>query len=483
MAGLLLAALLHAWLHASVRPMFQVSDEISYLAGLQQRIYATERAGTDVYVCASPPEGIPLPVDAGGKPLFRWLGGLALRSLCASGIPSTTVYWGLRLACGLTFPWLVLLTFLLSREVLPDQPTAWVAAAAVVAFQPLAATVSGGITPDSFANLLGATSLLLTTRLMLARSTRWELALLPVSVVLALATKDTVAFLVPTLMVAVLLRGWQAAPQARSSRAVVALAAATVLAAGWAALRVLPPTTLAGGAPGIGRGALALLTGALAAASSQAWAVARSMWMPLGNFGASTLELPDSLIVVPVLFVGLVCLGLARSWLPPDDSRLHRIGPLWAAGLLLCALQPAIREVLVQLPDSYQGRWLFPMLPVMAVLATAGVGARVPRLLLLGLLLLATVAGLALVRVAGHYYLHFPGEVDASRLFLRSSSGVPLDMHRLALWVERPDLLRAPGPFLVAGLGWLAAIVMAMVGAARLALLPETLHERHADDR
>ncbi|MGV3517081.1 hypothetical protein [Luteitalea sp.] len=450
--------------------MFQVSDEISYLAGLQQRVYQSE-PGTTSYVCASPPDGIPLQVDAGGKRLFRDVGGFVLEALCGSGLPSTVVFWLLRLLCGLTLPLLVLMTFLLAREVLPGQPEAWLAAAGLVALQPIAATVAGGITPDSIVNVLGAATLVLSTRWVLGHARGWEGPAMAATALAAVATKDNAAFLVPTVAVAVVSRVWLGT-RARAGR--VRLASIVLMASGlaaWAVFRFLPPTTVSGEALRAGPSAWALGPASLVHASDQLWSLVWSTWMPLGNFGASTLQLSQSLVVLPVLFAGLVAVGAATAVLDPNTTRLRRVAPLWVAALLLCLVQPAVREAVLQVPDAYQGRWAFPMLSAMAVLATVGaggLGVRIQRTLPLWLVVLATVAGLALILVAGHYYTVFPARFDDSHLFLRSSSGVPLEMAKLSLWVERPVFLRESLPFYVAGLLWLTATGVATIAAARL---------------
>jgi hypothetical protein len=481
LGALLFLALLHAWLHASTRPLFQVSDEISYLSALQQRIYATERAGTLVYTCAAPPDGVPLPVDPGGKALFQRVGSWALGRLCTSGLESTVVFWVLRLGCGLTLPLLVWVTHRLARTVAPDRPALALVAAAGVALQPMAATVSGGITPDSFANVLGGLCLLLATRLVLRDGAWWEVPVMIAAAAAALASKDTAAFLLPTVAVALAMRAWAATvgPQRRALLAAAVLTTAVVGAT--AVLRLLPPTALPAGFEAPSLAAVATLTAtAASSAAQQAWSLAWSAWMPLGNFGASVLVLPPSFVVVPIVVAALAVVGLATTLLRgPEASRAGAVMPLWTVALALCVLQPAVREAVLQLPEVYQGRWLFPMLPALAVLTALGLealGVPLARLLPLQIVLLGAVATVGLVVVAGYYYLDFPATIDTARLFLRSSSRVPLDMARLEVWTIRPSLLTHAWPFIVAGTLWGVALGAALRATARLSSSRGSLH-------
>jgi 4-amino-4-deoxy-L-arabinose transferase-like glycosyltransferase len=473
--------LLHAWLHASVRPMFQVSDEISYLSALQIHIYMTETPGTLSYQCAAPPVGLPLHVDPGGKVLFRRGGALLLKQLCNAGVGSTTVYWLLRLVNGLTLPLLVLLTFALAREVAPAEPAVGLGAAAFVALQPIAATFAGGITPDGTANAFAALVMWLVTRQVIGTGHWWEIAPLIGATAAALTIKDTAAFLLPVSTLALVWRVWHLGDNRRWARyALAGTGAVLVPLVSMVGLRVAPPTVLASDPTLSSESWLALAGIATDNVLRQTWSLVSSTWMPLGNFGAIRLSLPDSVLVLAVLFFALMLCGLGAGVLGRRGPTMQRATQLWGMALLLCALQPGVREAVMALPDLYQGRWLFPMLPGMAVLAMLGVahaGLRPRRVLPLQVLLLGATASVGLLLVAGHYYERFPDVVARERLFLRSSSGVLLDLDRLSLWSARPAILQQRALFLVAGTSWLLAWAATLTAVSRLSPTQEHVHD------
>jgi hypothetical protein len=247
-----------------------------------------------------------------------------------------------------------------------------------------------------------------------------------------------------------------------------------------AGLRVAPPTVLASDPTLSSESWLALAGMATDNVLRQTWSLVSSTWMPLGNFGAIRLSLPDSVLVLAVLFFALMLGGLIAGLLGRRGPAAQRATQLWGMALLLCALQPGVREAVMALPDLYQGRWLFPMLPGMAVLAMLGVahaGLRPQRVLPLQVLLLGVTASVGLLLVAGHYYERFPDAVARERLFLRSSSGVPLDLGRLSLWSARPAILQQRALFLAAGTSWLLAWGVTLTAVSRLSAAQEHVHD------
>ncbi|HTV00508.1 MAG TPA: hypothetical protein VMF13_08235, partial [Luteitalea sp.] len=455
LGGLLLLALLHAWLHASIRPLFQVSDEISYLVALQARATAITEPGTPAYGCIAPPTGEPLPVDPGGKVLFRVAGGHVLASLCRAGVNSTSAFWALRMLNALTLPVMVATTFALGRLLNPESRPVALGAAALVALQPVAATMGGGITPDGLANAASGIALWLASRRVQGGASHWEAIPLAVATIATVVTKDTGAFLLPVAALAAAWPAWVATDGRPYWR--VALATAAVVFTGmtiWTVLHFAPPTVLGPAArqylPAVGS-VPTILGLAFGHVASQAWAILWGTWMPLGNFGASTLQLPRSSITLPLAVVGAAVVGLAMLLCSSTTrSGLRRVVWLWWAAITLCVLQPGIREALTNVPDVYQGRWSFPVLPLVAVLAMHGLwrlGVLRARTLPLMLTALLLVASVGLLLVASHYYRSFPDAVEPSHLFLRSSSLLALDQQRLDIWTSRPDFLRLRTPF------------------------------------
>ncbi len=484
LGAVLVLALLHAWLHASVRPLLQVSDEISYLTAIQARVVSGP-ADQAVAHCAAPPDGRVLDVTPGGKVLFRWAGAAGLSRLCSAGYPTAEAFWLLRLAAGLTLPLLALVTYRLARDVRPCEPAVAIGAAGIVALQPVVAGLAGGLTPDSLANLFGGLALWLATRQVVGLARWWEWPVVLAATAAALASKDTTAFLAPAVGLAFVARAWHAAATSwwgRYRGLIVAVIGVAVPAAAWLAVRIVPPTALTDPNVTIPPASdwPVLIRDGLAHVIAQLPALVETAWLPLGNFGASALALPPAFGVLPWVAAGTVAVGALALLIPPDGSRAAaRATTFWLVALGLCALQPGLREAVLHLPDVYQGRWLFPVLPALATLAMVGATRLAGawwRPLPLVLVITFATAGVGLVLLAGHHYTQFPVDLDATRLFLRSSSGAPLDETRLATWIVRPAVLRGSWPFVAAGLVWLLAGALTLAAAARL---PVRLEPRH----
>jgi hypothetical protein len=104
------------------------------------------------------------------------------------------------------------------------------------------------------------------------------------------------------------------------------------------------------------------------------------------------------------------------SMRPLDASVLT----IWITVAAACALQPSVRQILLNLQDLHQGRWLFPLLAPAAALA--GVGLRglfgAPAL---PLFTLAHLSGLWMVvlDLVGHFYIAFPERLQSAALFTR----------------------------------------------------------------
>ena len=80
---ILLLAGLHAASASLIRPLFQVSDEVTYLASLERSALARPHRIPALASCLSPPDGaVPPSMPAGGKWLFHAIGAGWLRAAC-----------------------------------------------------------------------------------------------------------------------------------------------------------------------------------------------------------------------------------------------------------------------------------------------------------------------------------------------------------------------------------------------------------------
>ncbi len=126
-------------------------------------------------------------------------------------------------------------TFLFLRELIPSQPWSWRVGALVVAFQPLAAFVSGGVNPDSLLWAASAAMLWLIARAFRrGLSTRVAIGI-GASVAVALLTKGSGASLAPAALLAVAILAWRS-QRARVRSAVIAVAVAVLPFLAWLAL-------------------------------------------------------------------------------------------------------------------------------------------------------------------------------------------------------------------------------------------------------
>lgn len=145
-------------------------------------------------------------------------------------------FYGLRLANLLLLVPLVLLTYLLVRQLLPDLPVAVpLAATALVGLHPSLLSAAGSVTNDLLAVTLTAAALFLLVRSLSApeKSVRSAL-LLGLIVGVAVLTKHTTMFLIPTILVAAAVV-WRRKSMAWS----LTFAATAVLVSGWFFVRNL----------------------------------------------------------------------------------------------------------------------------------------------------------------------------------------------------------------------------------------------------
>jgi hypothetical protein len=196
---LLLLILLLAGLHAAsaslIRPLFQVSDEVTYLASLERWALARPHHAA-IGSCLSPPDGaVPPSMPAGGKWLFHAIGAAWLRAACDAGAGPLAPLW-LRLAFGLSLPVVAWAGWHSARLVTGETWPAAVAALAI-ATQPVMAKYAGAISPDSLANASAALAILCALRTLVLGPTVVRCAALLAWAGIAAALKDSTLFLLP----------------------------------------------------------------------------------------------------------------------------------------------------------------------------------------------------------------------------------------------------------------------------------------------
>lgn len=426
LASLLLASWCLATAHAFVRPLFQVSDELNYLHTVQMT--ALQRASASERACVAPPGGITLAYPpGGGKFGFHHTTAHVLLTACRLGAGATAIPLT-RAVLALTFPMLVACTWALARVVLPHEPHVAAATGIFTAVQPVLATFTGGITPDGLANAASALTLLIAAHLVLNRPSGFWLLPMAAAAIAGVASKDSALFLGPVVLLVVCV--WALEGGWRSRVTALCVVAATGLALNRSLLvsRLATPfpnlDTVAADAlrhPGTFVGIV------LDAYLTQGPVLVRSGLGGLSNFGGGTLELAGPLLVLQVLLVGAGILGMAARVLAGGEARLQRFAAFAVIALAIAALQLPVRQMMTNSLGPMQGRWLFPVWPLIALACAAGWDhwLRQQRRMLLPLLSVAggVTASVALTQVVGYYYVEFPSAYAWSHVFLRAAEG------------------------------------------------------------
>lgn len=460
----LAVAATHAGAQAVGRPLFQVSDELNYFQIVQIQAFRAVPDEAATRGCIAPPEGrlIDVPVG-GGKPLYH----ATVRSLLIAGcrhLPAGSVFVMVRLVLGTSLVALTWLTWVMARCVRPGESEVPALAAALVATNPVLASVSAGITPDSWANVFSAASILALWRALGGPAWLW----LPLSLVTALAAalwKDNGLFL---------LVGWLVISAGFVLRSVVArqrllLASLAVLGVGLSGATVfrLVQTPF----PGFPdflihfRQDPLAMAGDLARRAIEGVPSAWYTWhATLGNFGGSDLAPSVSVVWLAavtnvVAVAGLVCL-VGRG--ARDATWLAFAGFL----LLGCYLQVPVRHMMVFEDGVVQGRWLFPVVGPLATSAAMGFHALGGS----GGVRLAMMAGLVTCAVSMQLvFAHYRGPMLSSyireHLFLRATNGLG-DQDALVLAVIQHA---APSPAVVVSVAaaLAAMLVVALSASAR----------------
>lgn len=468
----LLSALFLVWSHAFARPLFQVSDELNYLHTVQSKTLEyslpTDRA------CLAPPDGRTLNFPPlGGKFGFHLLAGRVLLAACRAGsgtlaIPMT------RAVLGLTLPVLVALTWAMGRILAPHEPFVASAAAILTACQPVLATFSGGIAPDGLANAASAGALVVAAHLILNRANVAWLLVMTACSLLAVAAKDSALFLAPLTFIIAAARLVDV--QWRVVALVVATMFAVLLLLSFSGLLPHLSTPFPNFGRVLGEAAsrpATFLAVVVQAYASNAKVIASSGLAGLANFGGGMMELPRSLFAahLALIAVGLAGFVAATATARDDHGRLVRFAALVGAATLLEAVQIPVRQMMTDSAGPIQGRWLFPVWPLLTVACMSGwnrlLGGRSLAALPLLALLCAVTASTALIRLVEYYYDSWPASYDWSNVFLLavegSDAGVPI-ARAMAAAVVVPGWLRTG--VLVAATGSLLCMFLVSVAIA-----------------
>ncbi len=276
----------------------------------------------------------------------------------------------------------VLITYLLARELFPDQPYIWLGAAALNAFLPMFLFIAGSVNNDNLSNLLGNWLTLLIVRLLKHRNqppirTYMWLGIITGAGLLA---KLNIGFLIPIIALSLLILSLRL----RSIRPILIggliSGALTIAIAGWWYLRNYQlygdPTGLNVFLDIVGRRAIP-------ANAAQLWAERHSFTQAYwGFFGGVNVPLPDAIYVL-FNFIGLIGLvgtgafilytlirhrWTLHQWLPPAVTLI------WIIVTFVSYLRWT-----AETPAS-QGRLIFGALSSLSIWLAVGLTWWLPRI-------------------------------------------------------------------------------------------------------
>lgn len=464
----LATALLHALTQARLRPLYQVSDEMAYLRAVQVRALAEAPAAA--HGCIAPPDGRLFDLGEGGKTGFRVATAWQLRLLCRNA-GSTLPLFALRALQAVSLPVVALAAWVLAWR-LSGSTTAAVAAATLVALHPVAAKYAGGVTPDAWATAFSAWALVAGTRLVAGGARWWDVGLMVACTLAGLLWKDTTHFLVPLVAVAMLAVAWRAwrdraGRQASPAKwqAAAALGLVLVIAGLWGRLQPLAFAALvtpyladlSAGAPAVAASPWSFTRAVLDDLLTQAWGFAASsllsLYRPLVYAGGTPWTQALTPWGAAATWVVVGALGLAGALRavvrPPAPLPRLSTGVLsfWALALALCAVQPSVRLVLLDITGMHQGRWLLPVLAPMAVLLGIGMAALHRRVPFVPAAVVAVISSLwvIVIDLVRHYYVRLPDTLDRAALFTRPTGDLDVgDREIVALVVATLQAQAAP---------------------------------------
>ena len=424
--------LIVATLYAGLTPLWQVPDEPAHYNYAR---YLAEHAQFPVLQAGDYPHQYleeikrrqfpaDMPIDPiryeFHQPPLYYLLAAGIYGLTAGAASSAQVIL-MRLLSVLIGAGTLLTAYRIVKEIFPHRATLSLGAVAFIAFLPMHIAVTAGITNDPLAELLLALILLALVRYLKWRlahagaAPRKTLLTLGVLVGLGMLTKTTVYYALPAVLGGLLWGEWQGGPaKARVARSV----RAAVWVFGLALLIALPwfirNGITYGGLDVLGLGRHdAVVTGQLRTAdwlsivgrkqamSSFVQTTFHSFWAMFGWMG---VLIDGRLYLLLALFSGLLALGAALAlWrVCRSPSRLSRFqwAALAALGLTAGATIAGYFWYNAQFVQ-HQGRYLFPALASISLLAAAGLrelltrrGSRIAAIVLAGSLIALLIAGL-----------------------------------------------------------------------------------------
>lgn len=481
--AVLLFALTSATTMALLRPAFQVSDEVNYLASIRARMALDAQDGRTRWpttpVCAA--LGANITYSNPGRPLFAWAVAPLLDRGCA--LFSST-------AAGLLFARAMLGIGMVIMAAAAWRAAAWLGAPAalaacialIIAAHPVLTTYQAAITPDALANPLAAASAAALIGSSAARGAG-RLAWLAVAMAGALAAamaKDTALGMALVVLAAgpfVTLFTWKTGGR----RTGIAWGQAA-LASAWLGLLTLGTWVVVStaGVEGLWRYQMAdvrLEADALPEVGRTLWrALPRyheTMALEIGNFGGMSVRLPGSIALLSLAFIALGLAGLVvmwrrpPSWLAVSPRTFRILTVFFGVAVAFTLLQPPARNVATGVHTAIQGRWLFPIILPAVLWLTMGLCTlvRPGRVLPLSAVLGVSVAWVTLAwTLLPHYYAEVPSSYARSGLFLRGSYGVAIDPSLLAPLLARPGWL---------GEAWFAWSLLGAVFASGIWVIAE----------
>ena len=475
---LLALAACHAAAAALVRPLYQVSDEISYAAGAQLSALAATDAPA-MRECISPPDGAPWYFwMAGGKRGFHEIGGALLGGVCAAGAGDAAPVV-VRLVLGLSLLVVGACAWHVTRLV-AGGTFAPALACLIVVTQPVLAKYAAGITPDSLANAMAALSILVGVRWLVVGPSWRRLAMLLSTSLVAAALKDTCMFLVPVHAALVLVTMAARVRWQRRWFSWAALGAALMIAV---VVRAMPGAgyDLTTGLARAGAAPATFLGMVTADTVSRLPGFLSSALTSLGGFGGTAAPAPGTLAAFGLVSWLVAGVGLFRNLVHRTEVLPAKLFAYFGLLMVACLLEAPVRQVLLGMAEQHQGRWLFPVAVPLACLAALGLsrvgGPRAWPLWVLGHL---TILVVALTAVLHFHVADATWALDRPSLYLHGTGGMDMGVERVFGQVTRAWAATAPPVAAV-----LALLSCLVCGALLLRHRPVsgTLHVHHADHR
>jgi 4-amino-4-deoxy-L-arabinose transferase-like glycosyltransferase len=291
---------------------------------------------------------IPNFTATGQPPLYYLLTGAWIRLCGAESVEAQM--WAARALSWVIYVVTALVGLAFARTVFADERAA-LCASALIAFLPMSAREAAVVSNDVLAKLLVALVLWISARWIVQRARPWELVLALCLGLLAVLAKYTAVVGVAALALAILVRALRVSRR----MGVLALTLPVLLLVAVGAVLWLMPHN-----PAIPRSLMGFVTRLQNNFEPDHWPkFARTF---AGSFGWESRFLPGALNVLlgVVLVVGLA--SCARR----GARTLSRDLLIW------CALAMGVQMLLIVLRGVAVGRYVIPMLPVLAVLVVAG---------------------------------------------------------------------------------------------------------------